>query len=75
LHLDGIVFGHFLADINADFARLAPVDGNVGGLILLAVIDTVGFWAVGRAQMAVFCRANIFVNLGDVIHGFSGRKV
>jgi hypothetical protein len=75
LHLDGIVFGYIPADINADFARLAPVDGNVGGLILLAVIDAVRFWAVGRAQVAVFCRADTFINLGNVIHGFSGKKV
>jgi hypothetical protein len=72
-HFDGIVFSNFIANINTDFAGLAPVYRNIGGLVRVTVIDTVGFRAKGCAQRTGFGGTNFFVNFSNVIHGYSKK--
>jgi hypothetical protein len=72
-HFDGIVFSNFIANIDADFAGLAPIHRNVGRLVRVTIIDAVSFRAKGCAQRTGFSGADFFVNFSNVIHGYSKK--
>ena len=74
-HLDGAVLGDIPADVNANLAGFTTVDGNIGGLVLFAVVDTVGLWTERGTEVARGLRTYIFVDLSNVIHGLSSKKV
>jgi len=68
-----VIFCDIIANIDTDFAGFTTVHGNIGRLVLFAVIDAIGFRTIGRTEVAIGFRTNILVYIGNVVHDFSSK--